>query len=163
MAGISIIVVGTNGSGKTTWVKERIKNVSQDALMIYDVNNEYTEFYPYPFEKFPEFMKKTVQVTNAVLVFEEATIFFKNKSSNDELRELLVRRRHTGNTLILVFHSIRAVPRDVMDMSNFMVVKKTIDAPDYIDRKLEHHLITQACTNAQESKDEFYTEIVKLN
>jgi ABC-type Mn2+/Zn2+ transport system ATPase subunit len=161
--GQSLIVVGTNGTGKTTWVKERIKKVNPDALLIYDVNNEYTEFYPHPFEKFPIFMQKTVKVNNAVLVFEEATIFFKNKSSNDELRELLVRRRHTYNTLILVFHSIRAIPRDVMDMSNYMIVKKTIDSPDYVDRKLEHHLVTQACINAQESKDEFYTEIVKLN
>ena len=165
MAGQSIIIVGTNGTGKTTYIKERLKNVNKSSLLLYDVNNEYSEFYDKPFVKMEEFLEEATKVNNSVIVFEEATIFFSNRSTIEEMRELLVRRRHTKNMLFLVFHSIRSVPRDIMDMSNYLVLKYSNDSPKFIERKFENEDIDNAVLELKETNkkgDSFHTILVPL-
>ena len=165
MAGQSIIIVGTNGTGKTTYIKERLKNVNKSSLLLYDVNNEYGKIYDQPFVKMEEFLGQATKVNNHVIVFEEATIFFSNRSTDKEMRELLVRRRHTKNMLFLVFHSIRSVPRDIMDMSNYLVLKYTNDSPKFIERKFENEAIDEAVLklkSTNKSGDPFHTILVPL-
>src|SRR5690606_21657191 len=72
---------------------------------------------------------------NGVFVFEEATIFFNTRGTDKTLNKILVRKRHTNNTIILVFHSLRAIPRYVYDLCNYMVVRKTNDSETQIMSK----------------------------
>lgn len=165
MAGQSVIVVGTNGTGKSTYIRDRLEKVNKSALLIYDVNAEYSDIYDKPFVKMDEFFEQATTVNHSVIVFEEATIFFSNRSTEKELRELLVRRRHTKNLIFLVFHSIRSVPRDVMDMSNYLVLKYTNDSPKFISRKFENEDIDNAVLELKKSHkngDIFRTILVPL-
>lgn len=165
MAGQSIIVVGTNGTGKSTYIRERLEKVNKSNLLVYDVNAEYSDIYDKPFVKMDEFFEQATAVNHSVIVFEEATIFFSNRSTEKELRELLVRRRHTKNLIFLVFHSIRSVPRDVMDMSNYLVLKYTNDSPKFISRKFENEDIDNAVLELKKSHkngDIFRTILVPL-
>lgn len=165
MAGQSVIVVGTNGTGKTTYIKERLSKVNKSSLLIYDINKEYEDFYDKPFVKMNDFLETATQVNNGVIVFEEATIFFNNRSTNEEMRELLVRRRHTKNMIFLVFHSIRSIPRDIMDMSNYLILKYSVDSPKFISRKFENEAIDDAVIQLKKSNrdgDPFHTILVPL-
>lgn len=163
MAGQAIIIVGNTGRGKTTYIKEQLKTVNKNALLIYDVNKEYLDFYPEPLLDFDEFIEKATKVNKAVIVFEEATIFFNNRSANKELIELLVRKRHTENTIFLLFHSLRSIPRIAIELSNYMILKKTTDSPEFVFRKFEHEDLAEAVTRVKNDPDNFATEIIKLN
>ena len=69
-----------------------------------------------------------------MVVFEEATIFFGSKGRNEKMIELLVRSRHSQNTIILVFHSLRALPDYIYELINFIVLFKTQDHEQRVGR-----------------------------
>jgi len=160
----AILVVGKTGSGKTTLVKSLLKKANKKSLFLYDVNNEYKEFVTEAVElDFDIFAERAKNLTNAVILFEEATIFLSNKGSNFNLKNILVRKRHTKNTVILVFHSFRTIPRYVFDLCNFIAVKKTSDNIDFIDSRFEHDKLSVTCREIFSSKDKFAQKIITIN
>jgi Cdc6-like AAA superfamily ATPase len=159
----SIIIVGATGTGKTTYVKSLIAKVpNKKALFIYDVNNEYAEYFPYKLVGIEDFMEKTQFISGGVFVLEEATIYLNNRSCNTYLQELLVRKRHTNNTIILVFHSMRSVPRYIYELSNYVTVFKTNDAPDLTARELKDARLETIMTEVHNSKKPYYSKTLKI-
>lgn len=159
----SIIIVGATGTGKTTFVKNIIKKVpNKKALFIYDVNNEYKEYFPYPLQTVSDFMEKTQFISKGVFVLEEATIYLNNRSSNEYLTQLLVRKRHTNNTILLVFHSMRAVPRYIYELSNTIVIFKTNDSADMTSRELKDDRLEVIMNRVKNHKNPHYYEILKI-
>ncbi len=147
MSGKAIIIVGGTGAGKTTWVKTKLKKVDKKSILLYDVNNEYKEFTDgSSLPDFDDFSNRATRVSNAVIVFEEATIFLSNQGSNKNVRDILVRKRHTNNTIFLVFHSLRAVPRNIFDLCNYVVLHKTNDNVDLIDNRFDMPELTDMFT-----------------
>lgn len=144
MGGKSFIIVGATGMGKTTFTKNALKKLHKDSILLYDVNNEYKDIYPKPFIKFEKFCELSERVSNAVIVFEEATIFLDSRGNNFSLKDVLVRKRHTNNTIFLVFHSLRLVPRYIFDLSNYVVLHKTNDSESLVSSKFENELLTKA-------------------
>jgi ABC-type multidrug transport system ATPase subunit len=144
MSGKAFLIVGGTGSGKTTFTKKALAKVHPNARFIYDVNNEYKEFFDYPLKDFDEFIYIASTLKNAFIVFEEATIFLNNKSSNKILIDILVRKRHTNNTIFLVFHSLRSIPRYVFDLSNILVLHKTNDNENFVEKRFENEIVTDA-------------------
>ena len=123
----SFLIVGNTGTGKTTFVKTALKK-SKAPLFLYDVNNEYKEFQNLSeFGSFEDFLQEVKNKTGAVIVFEEATIFFSNRGASKEATEILVRKRHTGNLIFFVFHSLRTVPLHIFDLCDFLILHKTAD------------------------------------
>ena len=158
----TIIVVGGKGTGKTTFVKERIKNVPKNLLLIHDPNKEYTEFYNEPFLSANEFVNKASKTTNTVIVLEEATIFFSNRGNDQKLTEILVRTRHTNNTVFLNFHSLRAVPRYIYDLCNYIVVHKTNDSEKLVESKFTDQNLTDIFLEARNSPNLHYEKIYEI-
>jgi len=144
MAGSAILVVGARGMGKTTYIKNMLNKVHPSARIVYDVNGEYSDFYKEKFNTdFEMFVEKTNKVRNAVIVFEEATIFLSYGGSPQAVRELLVKARHTGNTIIFVFHSLRSIPRYLFDLCNYVVLHKTNDSEGVVQYKFENEEFTE--------------------
>lgn len=128
----AILVIGRTKSGKTTSVKSLLKNIPGEKF-IYDVNNEYTgqgELIP-----MIEFLDVATLKTNTAIVFEEATIFFSNRGDERKLKEILVRKRHTNNIILLCFHSLRSVPTYVLDLIDYYILHKTNDNINLIEKK----------------------------
>lgn len=144
MSGKSIIFVGGTGAGKTTKIRKYLSSVHPKARLVYDVNAEYTDLFPYPLTDFETFAENATKVSNALIVYEEATIFLSNRGSNDLLRDVLVRKRHTNNTIFLVFHSIRSIPRYIFDLSTHVYLHKTNDSKSTVETRFENELFT-AC------------------
>jgi ABC-type cobalamin/Fe3+-siderophores transport system ATPase subunit len=134
--GKAYIVIGCTGSGKSTLVKTLTAPVDRSRLFINDVNGEYFPDRPYVNTK--DFLKIAVGLRESVLVFEEATIFFSNRGSNEQMREILVRKRHAQNVIFLIFHSVRAVPLYIYDLCNVAFVFRTNDAPTFVESRFEH-------------------------
>ncbi len=161
--GIGHIFTGATGTGKTTFIKNLLSGVSNpDSIIIYDVNNEYKDFYPYPLLNFETFTQKVKRVSNAVIVFEESTIFLNNRSCNRDLTELLVRKRHNCNYIILVFHSLRSVPRYIYELCNYITVFHTNDSPDMTARELKDERLEALLNEVKESPENYFSKTLKI-
>lgn len=161
---ICIINVGNTGTGKTTETKNILCEFKDKPFLIYDVNLEFTEFYKSPLLKFKDFLNEAVKKTNTVIVFEEATIFFKHNGSTDLIAEMLVRKRHTNNTFIFNFHALHQVPIFILDFANYLILRQTNDVPSLISKKFESfEKIFQAYEYLQANNNKFEKQFIKLN
>jgi hypothetical protein len=107
-------------------------------------------------------MTNIIRVKNAVIAIEEATIFFNNRGTSDELTQILVQKRHTHNYIFLCFHSLRSVPRFVFDLCNYLTLFKTNDSPVVIDQKFKDERINEMFERVKNNKDSHYYEILKI-
>lgn len=148
----SYIVIGAPGTGKSPFVQTMIDG---RRCFVFDVQNEYGTRTKYrgqkplllstnpndprsryvPREKtlridVERFMDMCRQKKDTNLIFEEATIFFEGRMG-DQSKTIMVGRKHTGNNLFFVFHSINSVPPRIMELSDYVVLHHTIDQ-DYV-------------------------------
>lgn len=165
--GKAYIIIGCTGSGKSTLVKTLTRPVERARLFINDINAEYFPDRPYVSTK--QFLQLAVKLRESVIVFEEATIFFSNRGSNEQMRELLVRKRHAQNVIFLIFHSVRTVPLYIYDLCNAAFVFRTNDAATFVESRFEHPGFYAGWLKAQNKyfkygKNVFdYCEQIKLN
>lgn len=159
----SFLVVGATGTGKTTFTKSLLSK-TRAKIYIYDVNNEYREFdNNFEFADFGTFSKTAAGCVNSFLVFEEATIFFSNRGSNKETTEVLVRKRHTNNVIVFVFHSLRSVPLHIFDLIDFLILHKTGDNIKLIETKFSgNDKILNAFNECSKSVNKYERKILSL-
>lgn len=131
------INIGATKTGKTFLTKKMLDRFNINNIHVYDVNNEYQEYYKKSFVKFDEFLNKVKTLTDSVIVFEEATIFFTHKNCNATITDLCVRKRHARNHIILNFHSLRKVPAYVYDFADYVILKKTNDLDSFVKSKFD--------------------------
>lgn len=156
MQGKVIIVVGARGNGKSSFVKKHIRDVHTSRLWVYDYQREYFPDEPLP--DIEEFVENMVTKTESVIVFEEATIFFTSRGSSTPLRKILVSARHARNVVFLLFHSIRAIPYYIYELSEYVVVFNTNDEQDIVETK--HPMLLEAWKKVKGIKYKY--EIVVL-
>jgi len=156
--GKCIIIAGGTGTGKTTIVKKLLEKHPKNNL-IYDVNNEYGR----PYIQMEKFLDKAKRVSNHLIVFEEATIFFSTAGGDKDVRELLVRKRHTNNILIFNFHSLSQVPLHILMFCDYMIIKKTNDQLSQMERKYKgNDKVFEAFRDVYNSPNKHETRIIKL-
>jgi hypothetical protein len=151
------IIVGMTDVGKSYFVKELLKKVpNKKALFVYDVENEYTDLFPYPLIDFDDFLDKCQFVSKGVFVFEEATIFFGTRGDEKRIKSLLVRKKHDLNYIFLIFHSLRSVPRYIYELCNYITIFKTNDSPDLTSKELKDTRLEEIMTRVQSNNDPKY-------
>ena len=160
------IVIGRTGSGKTTFVKNRLEKVNPKAVFIHDVNNEYSHIDYVNKEdglkNADDFLQLTSRVSNALIVFEEATIYLGTKMSKETLRDILVRKRHTNNTIFLVFHALRFVPYEIFNLCTHLVFHKTNDSIKLVSSRFEDEDLTKIFEDVKRHPDNFYEYIYQI-
>ncbi len=134
MQGEVFMLVGATGSGKTYFTRQMLTSINPKSCLTFDVNNEWPEHNPYPIQNgrfWPDmdiYLEKAMKLSNSVLILEDATSFFAVQGRSDLLVKILVARRHTGNTSILLFHSFGDVPRYLFrKVTAAVVIFKTED------------------------------------
>lgn len=165
MSGIASICIGRRGCGKTTLSKELLdKRPGAMPCIVYDVNNEYQDYYPEPFEDFDVFLVKISdeRVRRHYILIEEATIFFNTQSNYYEMKNLLVRARHTGNIIQLNFHSFSSVPKGIYNLLDYVIVFKTNDNEKSVTDRFDHPGVIQGYRDAIRSGDPHFYRTVKL-
>ena len=115
MAGKAYVVLGATGTGKTSLVLQEFVNRLNDKrrLYVYDRQREYGVGFDSTFE---EWLEKAPERQNSLIVIEEATINLSVHRDFQEIRELLVDKRHNNNVIILVFHTLARVPDSVIHL-----------------------------------------------
>jgi len=165
MAGIASICIGKRGSGKTTFSKALLdKRPQKMPCLIYDVNQEYGQYYQLPFEDFDVFMNRLTdeEVRRHYILIEEATIFFSTRSRFEEMMNVLVRARHTGNIIQLNFHSFSSVPKNIYHLLDYVTVFKTNDTLKDVTDRFDKPNVIQAYKDAIASSDLHFYRTVKL-
>lgn len=164
--GFCILCVGGTGSGKSYFIKNRMLPEFSGEFMIFDINKEYLNF-PNTYKKFighEDFMKIAKERTNTNIIFEEATAFFRNRGGGGaEALSLMVRKRHQNNNLVFVFHSLRAIPVEIFDFVNYIILFDTNDREDLVKSKYkEQPQIWGAFKELQSEKQPFKKKIIQL-
>jgi molybdopterin-guanine dinucleotide biosynthesis protein len=145
------VIIGCEGSGKTYLARSFLKKVHPDARLIFDVNNEHHDLYPFPFDKsMDNFLTKIEKRKNCVSLFEDATSFFSTNGREQKLIELLIERRHTGNSFIFLFHSFQDVPKYILRRSTDIIIFKTKDLPEYMRTNYKGTVYLEGWTKVQE-------------
>lgn len=116
---------------------KKIISELRKPFFVYDVNNEYGTGKTLPtISEFLSLVCDETKVKNSVILFEEATIFF-NHSKSEKVTNLLVRKRHTRNCIIFLFHSLADVPPYILRLIDFIILFATNDNPGVIERKFK--------------------------
>lgn len=165
MSGIASICIGKRGCGKTTISKKLLENRPKNMpCIIYDINNEYKLYYPADFVEFDIFLNMIADenVRHTYILIEEATIFFSTHSRFEEMMNVLVRARHTGNIIQLNFHSFSSVPKNIYHLLDYVIVFKTNDTLKNVEDRFDKPDIIQAFKDAQSSDDKHFNRTIKL-
>lgn len=145
------IVIGAPGMGKSPFIRKLIEG---RRCFVFDVANEYGTRVKYEGQKpvnlsvnpadlrsrftetknLKKFIALCEQKRDTVCVFEEATAFFQGRTQL-ETTHLIINRYHTGNTYAFIFHSINSVPPRIIELCNYVVLFKTMDLVDHVNRK----------------------------
>ena len=135
-----ITIIGGTGQGKSTFALKLIgiqncfvfdyRGEDKYQHLSTDLNQPKCRFSGKP-DVFMEVLKKK---HNTWALFEEATIFF-NGRAQEEIRELLVNKRHRKQVIIFLFHTINSVPPFIFDMTDYVILFKTGDDINTVKRK----------------------------
>lgn len=143
------LIVGHTGQGKSTWVNEFIKDKRQ---YVFDVNNEYKHLAPdlkyYPFMRnvdldIKRFLSISERLESTNIVFEDATGFFRGRQSPLLIKQI-VKKRHSKNNFLILFHSINRIPPELLEMCNYIVLFKTNDNLETIEQKFHNKQLNLA-------------------
>lgn len=144
------LIIGAPGMGKSPWAQKMIEG---RQCFVFDVNNEYGTRTKYDGQTpinlstdiraprcryighdVKQFTNIAIQRRNSVVVMEEATAFFRGVQSS-LTSQLIIGRKHTGNVLLFLFHSINRVPPELMELTEWVVLLKTNDESATVHRK----------------------------
>ena len=136
----------------------------------FDINREYVNSFGESenlyskFVSIDDFLKTVKNAVNSCIIFEEATAFFSNKGINSKiLMDLQVRKRHTNNVIVFVFHSLRQIPVEIFDFCNYLILFNTNDRADIVISKFKHNPdILETFYKVKSEKAKYFHSIKKL-
>jgi len=140
MKGFAVIIVGYQGAGKSLLSKELIKEAHPTRLRILDINREYVDKHPVVADEegepdFETYIEMMIREKQKIFVTEDATTIFSHRGYDPRLVRAIIKKRHSENVYIFLFHSLRVVPRDVFEYSDELWLLKTADTDDTIAGK----------------------------
>lgn len=173
-------VIGTNGTGKTTAVKNLLQSVGGRALIFTPHDNEWLE-YPHTELNAPDDfrfsgirrhifpLRETLERTatffyNGFLVFEEIRSYVPAQT-DFLMREFLISRRQHMNDILFVCHGFSEIPPAFLTFLSRMILFRTTDNIDRRRRELqqfERLKEAQARINDRALSEPYYHEVIKL-
>ena len=179
-----IIVLGTNGTGKTTFVKKLVANElkKNDSHVLVTVPDDMEwPTLPYVHPRFPHRIENYVgarkiiyepglldiireRFRNGLVVFDDCRAYF-TASLDQDLHSLLIRRRQQMIDIVAVGHGFSEVPPKFFTFATHFALFKTIDninrRKNFI-QNFEEMKEAQARINEKSKVDPHYFEIIKV-
>lgn len=149
MKGAAIIIVGYQGAGKSLLAKAIIKNVHPKRLCILDINNEYSD-YGAEEPDFDDFTNQMLTRKETVFICEDSTTIFSHRGYDVNLVRAIIKKRHSKNVFVFLFHSLRVIPRDVFEYSDQLWLLKTNDTDDTVQKKYQGTGVLELITEVRQ-------------
>jgi len=163
MSGLAYIFVGKRKTGKTTMSKKLLDNRPENMpVKIYDINKEYEKYYNEPFEDWEKFLDSLTPLKGHYILIEESTIFFDTSSRFEQMKNLLVRARHTKNIIHLNFHSWLSVPKNIYNLLDYITVFKTNDTIQTLKSKYDNPEVMKVFEEIRKSKNPYINKTISL-
>lgn len=180
-----IVVIGTNGTGKTTLVKKlvlaELKKKDSHILIVVPDDMEWPSV-PFVHPKFPHRIENYVgarkiiyeegilqiisdRFKNGLLVFDDCRAYF-TASLDTELHTLLIRRRQKMIDIVAVGHGFTEIPPKFFTFATDLVLFRTIDNIDRRKNVLNNFDLmkaAQARINARAEKEPHFYEVLKAS
>lgn len=109
-----------------------------------------------------EFVEMCAVAKDSVFIFEDATAVFSGGKATKRFLYAMARSREEGVTIILMFHSFRKIPDDILDLIDGLVVFKTRDGEDDIRKKTDDPRVLEAYRQVKASPDPHAKKIVRF-
>lgn len=179
-----IIILGTNGTGKTTLAKKlvlsELKKKDSHVLVIVPDDMEWHTL-PWVHPRFPHRIETYVgarkiiyepgildiirdRFRNGLLVFDDCRAYF-DASLDRDLHSLLIRRRQQMTDIIVVGHGFTEVPPKFFTFATHYALFKTIDNIDRrkpVIQNFEEMKEAQQRVNERARVEPHYYEIIKV-
>ena len=179
-----MIVLGTNGTGKTTLAKKLVLNElkkKDSHILIVTPDDMEWRSIPWVHPSFKHRIRTYVGVRkiiyekglldniwknfrNGMLIFDDSRVYFKAKT-DDELQTVLIRRRQITSDIVVVGHGFTQTPPAFFTFATHFILFKTIDnikrRKDFI-QNFEEMETAQKRVNEKATKDPHYFEIIKV-
>lgn len=179
-----ILLAGGTGQGKTHFLNEKflhntispntdnpnksiyLLNSSSTRQYIFDVNNEY-RFKPdgknlqhmrHIDGDMKKFIERCKNISGFNIVVEDATGFLRG-NIGEKFARLLTSKIHQKNNYIILFHSLNRIPPELMEMANFLILFKTNDNIEIVDRKFKNQKINLAFKELQRLPNRSFKQI----
>lgn len=176
--GVFFIIVGTNGTGKTTAVNRLIDDIGRRVLVVDPDGLEWSSLASVPSEKVgkikkgkrarivapgPDDLANLVMFTDGSLVLDDCRYYVRSRIA-ESIRQVFVRRRQKGIDVFAVAHSLNEVPPTFWTFATHLILFKTTDNPE----RLKHNLpgfeekIKAHLKRINAHSDHHYFEIIPL-
>lgn len=156
------LIVGSPGSGKTTFTVPIIKKYKQNVIIVKHRSNVNDSTHSFLNEKKTkdwrkgydpgDFTKCKMAFTekkdyleflrwvknnfrNGLLIIDDCTIFERDRLSL-EMVDLVTMRRHYGIDIMLIYHGFSLMPIDQFVFANNLIIFNTNDSPGYKATKI---------------------------
>lgn len=134
------LIVGINGTGKTTFLEKEIVQKSSKALIVTPDNAEWRNVPEIQRDEFLDFTgarriiyegPETIKMIKefyhgGVLILDDAMAYL-NEQTPDVLQYLYIRRRQFGIDLYIVAHGLRQLPPKVFTFSSWLILFNSIE------------------------------------
>ena len=137
-------VVGRPRVGKSQYLKKLMTQalMQNRKIVVYDVNCEHKEFFNEPYiDDCEVFFNKYKDSKNTLFILEEATTFLTTRGVNNQLKKMIIGRRHTNNDFVLVFHGFYFLPTYISMVLDYYTIFKTNDTVDKLDKKVSQKIV----------------------
>jgi ubiquinone biosynthesis protein COQ9 len=135
------IIVGTNGTGKTTLLNKLISQTNRKALILDPDGREWDEIQEIEPEQAGELKKgygrilapssddleKLIEFKNGSLVLDDCRFYLRTRME-ESIRRVLIRRRQNSNDIFAVAHGLTEVPASFYTFATHLVCFKTNDS-----------------------------------
>ena len=179
-----IVVIGTNGTGKSTFVKQLVVNELEKKyshiLVVTPHDMEFTSL-PLVNSRFPnriEWYKGARRIIyfdgllpiilknfkNGLLIFDDCRAYF-TSSLDQDLHALLISRRQLMIDIVAVGHGFTEVPPKFFTFATHFALFKTIDNIDRrknVIQNFEQMKAAQLRVNREAQTNPHYYEIIKV-
>jgi len=179
-----IIVLGTNGTGKTTLAKKlvcnELKKKESHVLIVTPDDMEWGSI-PWVHPSFKHRIRTYVGVRKIIyekgllgniwenfrsglLIFDDCRSYFRAKT-DDELLTVLIRRRQLMSDIIVIGHGFTQTPPAFFTFATHFALFKTIDNIDRRKDEIQNFEVmkqAQQRINEKAIKDPHYFEIIKV-
>jgi len=135
------IIVGTNGTGKTTLLNKLISETNRKALILDpdglewkdieeiqpDKAGELKSGYAKILAPAPDDLEHLLEFQNGSLVLDDCRFYLKSRME-ESIRRILIRRRQNSNDIFAVAHGLSEVPASFYTFATHLICFKTNDS-----------------------------------
>ena len=173
-----VLVLGYNGTGKTTFIRQLVEAVYQKCLIITPDVIEWQDVPENTLERKEDFnfygvqkhifnpdytLKALAYFTKGIVVFDDCRAYLEDKTSRS-LIKLLIRRRQQEIDIFAVGHGFTTIPPLFYTYCSELVLFKTVDNINRrknVLKDYEKTLKAQQEVNIKAKKNPYFRKIIK--